>query len=208
MNLRQLTIFALATALVLAAAPSMAQKLYKWVDKDGNVHYSDQVPPDEVDKAREELNSQGVVVDSLDRAPTAEELAEQKRKQLEMDAERERLEKIRMDDEKLMRMYPSEVEIVRTKEQQLDAVNRSVVAAQAYINAQSKSLAALLERAAQMESQGKAVTGALKSSIEDVKRLIADQEEFVLGRQQEMAKIVEKSEVLLKRYREIKGRNT
>lgn len=34
-------------ALVLAAAPAAAGKLYKWVDKDGNLHYTDQPPPPE-----------------------------------------------------------------------------------------------------------------------------------------------------------------
>ena len=64
----------MAVALGLSAGPTAAQKLYKWVDKDGNVHYSDQVPPDQVDQARQELTEQGVVVDRMDRAPTAEEL--------------------------------------------------------------------------------------------------------------------------------------
>jgi hypothetical protein len=35
---------ALLAMLLLAAAPAFAQ-MYKWVDADGNVHYSDQPPP-------------------------------------------------------------------------------------------------------------------------------------------------------------------
>ena len=34
-------------ALALAAGPAAAGKLYKWTDKDGNVHYTDQPPPSE-----------------------------------------------------------------------------------------------------------------------------------------------------------------
>ena len=34
-------------ALAVAAAPAAAGKLYKWTDKDGNVHYTDQPPPSE-----------------------------------------------------------------------------------------------------------------------------------------------------------------
>jgi glutaredoxin len=34
-------------ALMLAVGPAAAGKLYKWVDKDGNLHYTDQPPPAE-----------------------------------------------------------------------------------------------------------------------------------------------------------------
>ena len=40
-------ILALIVALTLAAGPAAAGKLYKWMDKDGNVHYTDQPPPPE-----------------------------------------------------------------------------------------------------------------------------------------------------------------
>jgi hypothetical protein len=38
---------AMVLALALAAGPADADKLYKWTDKDGNVHYTDQPPPPE-----------------------------------------------------------------------------------------------------------------------------------------------------------------
>jgi len=38
---------AFIVALSLAAAPAAAGQLYKWVDTDGNLHYTDQPPPAE-----------------------------------------------------------------------------------------------------------------------------------------------------------------
>jgi glutaredoxin len=38
---------AVALALALTVGPAAADKLYKWTDKDGNVHYTDQPPPPE-----------------------------------------------------------------------------------------------------------------------------------------------------------------
>ena len=38
-------------ALVLVAGPAFAGELYKWVDKDGKVHYTDQPPPPEAKTA-------------------------------------------------------------------------------------------------------------------------------------------------------------
>jgi glutaredoxin len=42
---RTLRILALIFALALAAGSAAAGNLYKWTDKDGNVHYTDQLPP-------------------------------------------------------------------------------------------------------------------------------------------------------------------
>jgi glutaredoxin len=44
---------ALIVALMLAIAPATAGKLYKWVDKNGNVHYTDQPPPPEAKTAEQ-----------------------------------------------------------------------------------------------------------------------------------------------------------
>lgn len=40
-------------ALMLAIGPAAAGKLYKWVDKDGNLHYTDQPPPPEAKSAEQ-----------------------------------------------------------------------------------------------------------------------------------------------------------
>ena len=40
----------LTLALLLAALPASAV-MYKWVDQDGKVHYSDQPPPDGAKKS-------------------------------------------------------------------------------------------------------------------------------------------------------------
>jgi len=44
---------ALIVALVLATGPAAAGKLYKWIDKDGNLHYTDQPPPAEAKTAEQ-----------------------------------------------------------------------------------------------------------------------------------------------------------
>ena len=66
---------AVTCALVIAtgiAGHSQAQ-LYKWVDENGKVQYSDTVPPAAVDRARKELRSDGTVKNETQRAANAEE---------------------------------------------------------------------------------------------------------------------------------------
>jgi hypothetical protein len=52
----------LATGIVCAAGPAKAAKVYRWVDENGEVHYSESLPPDFQDKGADVLNSKGIVV--------------------------------------------------------------------------------------------------------------------------------------------------
>lgn len=55
------------TAGAIAAAPWAAQldaaEVYRWVDENGEVHYSESLPPDHKDRGHDVLNQQGIVVD-------------------------------------------------------------------------------------------------------------------------------------------------
>ena len=56
--MRILSLLFLATGLVLAG--SAQAKVYKWVDENGEVHYSETLPPDFQDKKADVLNNEGV----------------------------------------------------------------------------------------------------------------------------------------------------
>ena len=44
---------------------SAKKKLYKWVDDNGQVHYSDKVPPKQIKKEHQELSGHGVVLEKI-----------------------------------------------------------------------------------------------------------------------------------------------
>ncbi len=48
-------------ATILAAGSAMAAKVFRWVDENGAVHYSETLPPDFDDQRHDELDSQGIV---------------------------------------------------------------------------------------------------------------------------------------------------
>jgi len=104
------------------AASANAAEVYRWVDENGEVHYSESLPPDFQDKGHDVLNERGIVTDedlSLTPpppkdTPEEEQLKElprdssgqQRPKQLYSDAEMQR----RMDNFLMLR-YDSEQEI-------------------------------------------------------------------------------------------------
>jgi len=49
------------SAAILVAGSAMAGKVYRWVDENGEVHYSETLPPDFQDKKHDELDDQGIV---------------------------------------------------------------------------------------------------------------------------------------------------
>ena len=75
MLVRILMVVMLALLLSPLAAADKGRKLYKWTDKDGNIHYSDSIPPEAKEYARERLSNQGVSVEQVDRAMTPEDAA-------------------------------------------------------------------------------------------------------------------------------------
>jgi hypothetical protein len=49
------------SAAILAAGSAMAAKVYRWVDENGEVHYTQTLPPDFEDKKHDELDERGIV---------------------------------------------------------------------------------------------------------------------------------------------------
>jgi len=73
----RISVFA-ATGLLaitlLSAGNLMAQKVYRWVDEEGNVHYTASLPPGYKDSGHDVLNERGIVVDeNLRLTPEVEE---------------------------------------------------------------------------------------------------------------------------------------
>jgi len=116
------TIISLLVAGVMTAGVANAAEVFRWVDENGEVHYSESLPPDFKDKGHDILNSSGLVIDediSLTPPPPPEPTAEDKKelprdqsglprpKALYSEAEMQK----RMDNFLMLR-YDSEQEII------------------------------------------------------------------------------------------------
>ncbi|WP_367155312.1 DUF4124 domain-containing protein [Methylomonas sp. HYX-M1] len=105
----------LAVAYWLVAAPAAyAKKMYRWVDENGNVYFSDQVPPDQVKHKRETLNQDARILDSVDKAKSAEELSQQ-----------QRLQSLRREQNKLIEKQAASDKVLLATYRTLDDINRA-----------------------------------------------------------------------------------
>ncbi len=150
---------------LLLCIPVASAKMYKWVDDDGNVYYSDKVPPSQVKHSRKEMSKQGVEVRETPRAKTPEEV-EQERELNRLRAERNRLiEKQKAADRVLLRTFRSEDDIVLAQDGKLAAIDVMIIITQSNIRRQQTKLTQLQKKAASRERSGKKVPEKLLSSI-------------------------------------------
>ena len=123
----------IAVLLGVAVAPRAAEKLYRWVDDRGVVHYGDSVPAEDTSRERHVLNDQGVLVRKLPREKTQEEraaeaaaLAEQERQRMELVRQKER-------DQILLDTYLSVDEIAMLRDRRVLALDAQIGVTRHYL---------------------------------------------------------------------------
>ena len=106
-------------ALLVASNASLAAELYKYVNEDGVTVLDSHVPPQFVKNGYTVLSSDGRVIEVVPRAPTAEEIAAEKRRR-----DREAA------DAALMRLYGSPEDVERARDTKLGSLQGFVAAAE------------------------------------------------------------------------------
>jgi hypothetical protein len=97
----------------LLSGPADAQKLYKWVDANGQVHYGDSVPPEYANQDRDVLNQRGVAVGREEGAETPAEAQAREEREKRAKAAQEQAQHDRM----LLQTYQNvdEIEMLRMR---------------------------------------------------------------------------------------------
>lgn len=204
----------LATAALLCVpASNVAGALYKWVDEEGNIRYSDRLPPAQSGKKHHKLNASGVVVNTREAAKSDEELAaeaEARRIAEEKAAEEARLKKIQdHQDQVLLMTFSSEEELQLARENRLAVLNSVIQLINSSIETTQSKLSELQDNADQnFLSQGKEVPGGLAQKIEFFTRKVETRTQQLELKLSEKAKINEKYDTDLARYRELKSDST
>jgi hypothetical protein len=199
----------IATGLGLAlllGAPVEAAKLYKWVDADGNVHYSDKVPPDQAKQARTELNEQGVTVKQVERALTPEEVAARKAEEKAAAEAAEAIAQQRAKDKVLLDSYANEDDLTRSHQQRVDLLVQTIDARKVEIGLREKNLADLVARAADTERSGRAVPEVLQTMIKNERNEIERQRADIGAREKELVQAEKDYAADIARYREVAAR--
>ena len=180
------------------------KKMYKWVDENGKVSYSDTVQPEQIKKAHEELNEQGVVVEKVGNARTEEEYYQDKLREIQKKKELEKQKRLEEKRQNIIKAYTNEQEIIRLKNERLASLKRNIELAEQSLTFQRASQEELMSRAADSERNGQEVSKALKSRIEIIKDKINYQLKFIEVKKEEIDRVQQRFKKDLKTYREAK----
>ncbi len=205
----KLLLSAVVLALLAGVAGAQAdkqKKLYRWVDKNGQVHYGDSVPAEYAEQDRDVLNRQGVSVGREEGIITPEEAAVKAASDKAARDEQKR----KLRDRVLLQTYQSVQELEILRDNRLDLVD-------AQLTIQEQSLSNLRAQRAQIERMAAryapANTGADAQPLPD--ELAADlarsandietQESNLLRRREERENIRQTFETDIVRYKELRA---
>jgi hypothetical protein len=200
----------LALALLFCAS-ALAQdkagpKLYRWVDKQGKVHYDDALPPEAVNEARREFSAKtGASVGAVDRALTAEERAAQAQAAAaaEVAAASENARKHQEDI--MMASYETELDMRRAYGERIALLRTTIESTDISIRSLNENLATMLAQASDIELDNRRVLDERKQMIRDLHVEKLKQETLQLGRRADLQALDAEFARMLRRYREIKG---
>jgi hypothetical protein len=193
----------LCLCLCITISVAQAAALYKWVDDDGDVRYTDHPP---IDKGYELLNSYGVVIKSAKAPKTEKELADEKKanelaqKKLEEEKRKKQLQDAK--DRVLLLTFSSEEELSLVQDNRVEVID-SVIRLIGKNITTSKERRARLETNAQTLylSKGLEVPGGLAQNIEHLTSKIESQKFQQQRKQVEKDRITQQFTLDLERYR-------
>ncbi|MGD8312717.1 MAG: DUF4124 domain-containing protein [Gammaproteobacteria bacterium] len=185
--------------------PATMAGMYKWVDENGEVHYSDRVPPAEIKQERKLLNEQGRTVKVYERAKTEEEIAEAKRQRaIQREAEKKAAEQAKKD-KVLLATYTSTSDMINARDGKLASIEGLIELTEHRIESMQSRLAELTEDAASYERSGKKVPDVITRQIENIRKQTSENEAFIATKREEQQAIRAKFDRDIMRFNELKS---
>lgn len=138
-----ITLLLLVVVPISVAAAQKSQKMYRWIDSDGAVHYGDSVPAEYAELERQIVNNHGITVDVLRAKMTAEEIAEEKHQDdLRMQRELER-----RADQALLATYLTIDEILMHRDRRIELFEAQARVTELYLRNLERRMSELKDEA-------------------------------------------------------------
>jgi hypothetical protein len=196
--------------VLLAAFAGMAQaKLYRWVDEEGNVHYSDRVPPAAAEKERKVLNEEGRTIERQQRAKTREEVEQEQRTEQQLIDEARRREEQRRQDRMLLMTFTTAEDLEHVRDDRVAAVDAQIMILEEKLERLRKLRADLDAQAAKLTEGGQAmISDDLNQRLQRNEAEIRRNEAYLKSRGAERQAIVDKFNADLERFKELKAQRS
>lgn len=187
---------------------AQAAKLYKWVDEDGTIRYSDRLTVEQARERHQTLTPDGRIIETKERALSEAERLEivRQKEQERINAEKQAEIKAEKDhhDRVLMMTFTSEAEIQEAQKERIEVIDSVINLLKKNIQSEQEKLQELEQRAQnQYTSKDKAVPGGLAQNIEYFNEKILNKQKQLELKIEEKSRINQQYANDLLRYREL-----
>ena len=200
-------IFGLTLFLALTTAAT-ADKLYKWVDENGNIYYSDKIPPKANKGAHSLLNEQGVTVENKGAPKTPEQIEEEQELERLRKEKELVIKKQQAKDKVLLKTFRSEDDLILARDGKLRSVDNYIEITKGNIKRFKDKLSIMQGRAAELEKAGKPVSKKFQDDMEAIKRQINQSYASIVSREQTKEDIRTSYQYDIDRFRILKKLNS
>ena len=199
-----------ATALIslisLAASAAETERVYKWVDETGQIHYGDSIPAEFSELPKQVLNDHGITVDHLEGRKTEEQRAAEKRaRELAMQKELQ----LRAD-QALLQTYLSVDEIVMHRDRRIELFQAQSRVTELYLRNLERRLTKLKRDASRYrpyseDPDAPLIEPDLVADINDTQATISRHQQNLLKFQSDEQQMIARFEGDIDRFKSLKG---
>jgi Domain of unknown function (DUF4124) len=181
-------------------------KVYRWVDADGTVHYSDQIPPEQAPADRQVLNQYGVPIKSEQGAMSQTEIEAEKRAAAEREAARAAAER----DAVLLSTYLSVEEIESLRNRRVELMQGQISLTENYLLSLAEKLEKLQKEASafkpySQDPEAEPIDAALAQELSDTLDSISLYEKTLLDTRIRQQRLVGEFDAAIARFKELKS---
>ena len=201
-----ITAVAVFSVAPLAAMAGQTDRVYKWVDEDGQIHYGDSVPAQYSELPKQVLNEHAVKVQDIEGRKTDEQrAAERAAAELEMQKELQA-----RADQALLATYLSVEEIVMHRDRRVELFQAQSRVTELYLRNLERRLTKLKRDAAKYrpyseDPDAPLIDPGLVADINETQDTIARHQQNLLKFQEDERMMVARFEGDINRFKTLKG---
>ncbi|MGI9223832.1 MAG: DUF4124 domain-containing protein [Woeseiaceae bacterium] len=206
MRISALSVIVSLSILSVAAVAAESERVYKWVDENGQVHYGDSIPPEFSDLPKQVLNDHGVTVDHLEGRKTPEQMAAEKRAR-ELAVQKELQNRA---DKALLQTYLSVDEIVMHRDRRIELFQAQSRVTELYLRNLERRLTKLKRDASRYrpyseDSDAPLIDPDLVADIDETQSTISRHQQNLLKYQTDEQQMIARFEGDISRFKSLKG---
>ncbi len=202
-------IFSISGFIVCGLLSSFAHSASsKWIDENGQIHYSDRVPSRYLGGEHSKLNEQGVTLSTSKAIKTKKELSkEQKLRRIKAEENKKRLiisRKKALRDRVLLYTFTTENDLILARDARLDAIDSQISLTKTLIRNDEIKLSTAKDRITAIEKRNQKAPENFHKKVAYVKQQINNNYIYIKEKATERQGILDAFDEDINRFRELK----